>query len=134
MQIARRPDRRRAHVAGKHCIFGRQLIQNVCDVLRRNRGSARFTHGEIVEALASIFVVAEACIEIGPVGLALDQRSQHLERVLHISNQAKIDRSAASNLVAEPIHLNDLCVLGIELLIGKAVPSMSSASQFIIAW
>jgi len=84
-----------------------------------NRGPARLTHGEIVETLARILVMAHACIEIGAVGLALDQRSQLLQRVLHISNQAQIDRSATADLIAEPIHLNDLHVLWVELLIGE---------------
>src|SRR5216684_3942863 len=101
MQIARSPDRRRTHVAGERCIFCRELIQNLCDVLRMDRGPAQFTHGEIVETLTSIFVVAEACIEIGAIGLALDQRSQPLQCVPHIPNQAQVDRSATSNLVAE---------------------------------
>jgi hypothetical protein len=82
-----------------------------------NGRSARFTHGEIVETLTRIFVVVEAYVEIGAVGLALDQRSQHLQRVLHISNQSQIDRSATANLVAEPIYLNDFRVLWVELLI-----------------
>src|SRR5450756_1068340 len=56
MQIARRPDRRRAHVAGKDCVFGRQLIQNLRDVLWMNWGSARFTCSEIVKTLARILV------------------------------------------------------------------------------
>jgi hypothetical protein len=79
MEIARGPNRRRTHVAAKHCIFCRELIQNLRDVLRMDRGSVRFTHGEIVETLSSIFVMVEACIKIGAVGLALDQRSQPLQ-------------------------------------------------------
>ena len=33
--------------------------------------------------------------------------------------QAEVDRGATADLVPEPIHLNDLCVLWIELLIGE---------------
>jgi hypothetical protein len=108
MEVARGPDRRRTHVAGKHCIFCRKLIQNLGDVLRMNRRAARRTHGEIIETLACIVIVAEASIEIGAVGFVLDQRSQHIKRVLHISNQAQIDRGTPSNLVAEPVHLNEM--------------------------
>src|SRR5580658_7137421 len=80
---------------------------------------ARLTHGEIIKTFSRILVVAETKIEIRAVGLALDKRCQDVKRVLHISNQAQIDRSAASNLIAAPIYLDDLCALGKELLIGE---------------
>ena len=119
MEIARRPHCRSTDVAGEGCVFGCELIENLCDVLRMNRGSARFTHGEIVEPLARIPVVSETCIKIGAVGLAPDKRSQRIKRVLHISNHPQIDRSTAANLFPEPIQLNNFGVLRIELLIGE---------------
>ena len=77
---------RRTDIAGKDCIFSRQLIQNLRNILRMDWGPARLTHREIVETLARILIMAETCIEIGAVRLAFNQRNQPFQRVLHISD------------------------------------------------
>jgi hypothetical protein len=63
--------------------------------------------------------VTQAGIEIRSIAFAFDQWSQQGKRIFHISNQAEIDRGATAYLLTQAVYLNDLCVFGIELLIGE---------------
>src|ERR1700741_2081145 len=75
MEIARGPNRWRAYVAGKNCIFCRQLIEDLGYILGMNRRAAPLARREIIQALTCILIVAQTSVEIGSIGLALEQRS-----------------------------------------------------------
>src|SRR5271156_2594130 len=76
VKIARGPDRRRAHVAGKHRIVRRQLIKYFRYVLWMNRCAPRLADREIIETLAGILIMTKTNVEIRSIVLALKQRSQ----------------------------------------------------------
>src|ERR1700739_4396103 len=119
VQIARGPDGGRAYVAGKHRILCRKLIEEFGYVLGVNWCAPRFTDREIIETLTGVLIVTQAGIEIRSIAFAFDQWSQQCKRILHISDQAQIDWGAAAYLLTQAVYLDDLCVFGIELLIGK---------------
>jgi len=119
MQITGGPNGGCAYVAGKHGVFCCQLIEDPGHILRMNGRSAWLADRELIQTLAGVLVVTQAGVEIGAIGLALEHRGQHLERVLHISNQTQIHGGATANLLPEAVHLNDLCTFRVELLVGK---------------
>jgi hypothetical protein len=77
------------------------------------------THGQVVQTFSRRLVVLEAGVEIGAVLLVGEQRQQRIESGLDLADQTQIDRRAAPDLFPTQVHLENFCLLGKELRIGK---------------
>src|SRR5258705_3746143 len=56
---------------------------------------------------------------MGSIGLGYEERKQGGESVLDRSDEAEIDFGASADLVAADVDLDNLCVSGEELIVGK---------------
>jgi hypothetical protein len=78
-KIAGRPDRRRAHIAGKNRIICRQFVHDLGDVLRVHWLAARVPDGQLIEILADFFVVPDELPEVSVIWLLLEQGQEGTE-------------------------------------------------------
>ena len=72
-------------------------------------------------------------VEVVELLLLPQQRLQRGQGVLDRPDQTEINRGAAAEMAATDVYLDDPRVVGIELLVRKSVPSISSASASLIA-
>ena len=119
MQIARRPDRGLADVAGEHGIGGGDLVDHLGDILRMDRLAAGHADRELVEALAGIAVMRLRLGQERVAGFLGELRQQQRERAGDVADEAEIEARAAAQILGAQIDLRHLGVGRVELPIGK---------------
>ena len=133
-QIARRPDRRGAHVARKDGVRGGQLVEHPGDVLRMDGCPAGFACRELIEALPRLLIVLERRLADACRPVLCSSLGRRARRVVFVS-----PTRPWSTLVRRPSCSPRRSIwtivasLGKNCWYGKSVPIISKTSQFIIA-
>jgi len=65
-----------------------------------------------VEIAARVAVVVQRGVEVAALGLLDEIRQQRIDRVLHVAEQAEVDRATVAERLGPPVDLRDACVLG----------------------
>ena len=120
LEVARRPDRRRADVAGEDRVVGRELADQPRDILRMDDVAARPALGQLVEIGARLAVVGAAPrrgTSRSVFGFSL--RQQGRDRGADVADHAQIERAAVAEALRPDVDLRDPAPLGIELPVGE---------------
>ena len=98
LQVAGRPDRRGADVAGEHGVVCGRVTDDLGEILRVDRLMTGVADREIVERLARLGVFGQTVIEMDAVLLRLEPRQQRRDRGADIADQTEVDRAAAAQV------------------------------------
>src|SRR5713101_7962921 len=116
-EIARRPDRRGAHIAGKHRVLGGNLVEHPDHVLGMNGLLAGLAHGQLIEALPCLPVVLERSPQVLVVPVLLELGQEGSEGRLGVPHEAVVDPGTPAQLFPAEVDLDDGRVRGKELLV-----------------
>ncbi len=118
-QVAGRPNRRSANVAGENSVLRSELVEHSGKILRMDGPLTLSICRKFIEALACLTIVLDRGIQVR-IELVLVQFWQKgTDGCLRISDKAVVDFCAPAQLFSTDINLNNRCVLGIELLVRK---------------
>src|SRR5438105_13017840 len=117
-EVAGRPDRRRANIARKDRVAGRELVEHAGDVLRMRQLSGS-TRRELVEALARLAIVLQCRPQMRSVQARFERWQEGAEGRLDVPDEALVDSRAPTELLATDVDLDDPRVLRKELLVRK---------------
>ncbi len=118
-QVAGRPDRRSAHVAGKNSVLRSELVEHSRKILRMDRLPALSVCRQFIEALACLSIMFERGIQVRIELVLVEFRQKGANGCLRIPYEAVIDFCAPAQLFSTDVNLDDRCVLGKELLVRK---------------
>src|SRR5208337_4506832 len=123
-EIARRPDRWQADIAGEDSVLRGVVADRLGDLLRVDRSLPGRPDSEIVERLARLRVMALRSSEMPTIALLVDERQQRRERRSDIAGDPKIDRDTTPYVLGPDIDLRnaDARPFGIKLSIGEVGP------------
>src|SRR5580658_8133582 len=106
-KVSRGPNRRRADIAGEHCILSRQIAQCPGNLLRMDEFPAGFSDRQIVKTLSRLEIMFHGLIEVSAVLFLLQQRKQGVNRRTHTADEPQMDRRAAAELLWPYVDLSD---------------------------
>ena len=106
-KVARSPNRGQADIAREDCIFGCQIAQCLCNLLRVDYRFPGFLGGQIVEIFSRVLIVPERLIQVFAIFLLMEQREQSIDCRAHIADEPKIYRGAPSELLGPYIDLSN---------------------------
>ncbi len=120
LDVAGRPGRHRAAVAGDDGVVGQELVEVVRDHLRLHRLVR--ARAALLQQLVPLLHALLGLLQEAAILLALDQRQQRLQDALAVADQADVDRVAQADARRIDVDLDALGLagLGIELHVGEA--------------
>jgi hypothetical protein len=107
-----------AHVAEEDGVFGGKVADAFGDILRVDRGLARFANGAVIELLADLAEVLDRVIEVAAFVFS-KQRHEGLKGGADIADEADVDLGPTADLLAAKIELDDADPFGEELRVGE---------------
>src|SRR5215470_10950986 len=116
-QVARRPDRWCAHVAGKNGVLGAELVERSSDILRMDSFLPGFTGRKFIESLPRLLIMFERSLQMLVVLVLAQLWQERLEGGLRVPDQAVVQLGSPAELFTTEINLGDCRILGKELLV-----------------
>ncbi len=114
VQVARRPYRGQADVAGEDGAGSSQIARGTRDLLGM-QPPARLALGQVVQVLARLAVVIARLLQEVRVRLGLETREKSLQRGLDVADEAELDGVAPADGLGPQVHLGHVGVVGVEL-------------------
>ncbi len=99
MQVARRPHRGLAHVAGEHGVLRRDLVDDPGEELRVDWLAAGLSHGKLVKSFTGIAIMRLRLAEERAVRLLRELGQQRGERGSEVADQAEVEPGAAAEVL-----------------------------------
>src|ERR1700676_3927724 len=81
--------------------------------------SARVPHRELIQALASVLIMADQSFQMGVILFLIEKRNQGLESRFHVADYPEVQPRATSKVLTAAVNLNDRCLLRIKLGVRK---------------